>query len=269
MAEDFPPTPQSPTHSPPRITFTRFESLLKSKNSPAVPEAADIWEVLIINGVDPSFALAHFRVESQYGTSGFAKETGSWGNMLYDPNLTTHSGPPQREVVDGHVYIYATYDNYVDAVTDYCRYLEWYEDRYGLDTIYEATGRWLGTNRTGDSGHINYVNTIINDMIAYEFREGEFYETGDKMIHSDGYFDPSTGKMTKRIFVKTGTTLYRGTNEDVFKSLSPATGLAGLDLRFGGLVNGSKSWGLVYVVSSGVGRWVYIKNPDLTKITNA
>lgn len=266
---DTPPSYESPTHASPRITLARFKSLLASKNSPATDEAEAIWEVLLINNVDPSFALAHFRVESQYGTSGFATETGSWGNMLYDPNLTTHNSGTQKEIVGGHTYVYATYDNYIDAVTDYCRYLEWYEQEHGLETIYEATGRWLGLSRTGDSGHISYVNTIINDMISYEYKEGEFYETGDKMINSDGYFDSSTGKMTKRIFVKTGTTLYRGTNEDVFKTLQPAKGLAGLDLRFAGIVNESKSWGLVYVVSSGVGRWLYIKNPDLTKVKTA
>jgi hypothetical protein len=268
MAET-PPSYESPTHALPRITFTKFESLLASKNSPATDEAAMIWEILLINNVDPSFALAHFRVESQYGTSGFAIETGSWGNMLYDPSLTTHSGTPQKEVVGGHTYVYATYDNYGDAVTDYCNYLAWYRDEYGLDTIYEATGRWLGLNRTGDSGHINYVNIIINDMILYEFKEGEFYETGDRMIVPGVNFNNTTGTVTKRIFVKRGTTLYRGTNGDRLKELSPATGLAGLDLRFMGLVQGSKDWGMVYVVSSGVGQWVYIQNPDLSTVKNA
>lgn len=261
------PNPESPTHAAPRITFDRFKKLLAAKNSPATPQAQEIWDVLIAEEVDPSFALAQFRVESQYGTSGFAKETGSWGNMLYDPNLTLLSGPTITKTVGAHKYKYATYDNYRDAVTDYARYLAWYRDEHGLETIYEATGRWLGLNRTGDSGHLSYVNAIISDMVAYENPEGEFYEVGDKMIYIDGFVDRATGKITKRIFVKEGTLLYRGTNGDVLKPLQ--SGMNGLNLLCSGPVQASDEWAMVFLGTTQGGRGVYIKNPDWTTVKPA
>lgn len=267
------PTPQSPTHAAPRLTLARFTALLKSKNSPATAEAAAIWAVLLEEGIDPSFALAQFRVESQYGTSGWAKETGSLGNMLYDSNLTILSGPPKTFYTSsGHKYTFATYTNYADAARDYARYIHWYRDRHGLETIYEATGRWLGLSRTGDAGHLSYVNIIISDMISYEITDGEFYEAGDKMIQGK-YIDKGNGRIAKRIFVKTGTDLYRGTNGDWLKKLAPATGIPGLNLLFLGLAQGSKDWGAVVVgipsIDDGAGTVVYIKQPDLTTVTAA
>lgn len=260
------PSPQSPTHAPPRITVEKFISLLKSKNSPAVPEANAVWGVLLDKGVDPSFALAQYRVESQYGTEGHAKVTGSWGNMLFDKNLTILAS---GKYAPGNGYTYATYDNFVDAITDYCRYLAWYRDEYNFWDIYRATARWIG-KAPGSPGHTSYVTIVVNDMIEYEFEEDEFYEVGDKMIAAQGYIDKVSEKIAKRIFVPTGTILYRGTNGDVLKKLSPATGLPGLDLLFFGLAQGSPEWGLVLVGSTTAGdRLVYIKNPDLTKLKPA
>lgn len=63
------------THSEPGITLATFRTLLRSKNSPAYPEAEAVYALLVNGEVDPSFALAQFRIESQYGTSGYAKET--------------------------------------------------------------------------------------------------------------------------------------------------------------------------------------------------
>jgi PAS domain-containing protein len=263
------PTPESPTHAAPRINLARFDELLRSKNSPVGSEAAAVWQVLVSEGVDPSFALAQFRVESQYGTAGWAKETGSWGNMHYDENLTVRSGPPMTFYTStGNKHVFATYDNYVDAIHDYINYIHWYRDRHGLETIYEATGRWLGLTRTGDSGHIAYVNTIVADMVAYEHEEGEFYEVGDAMIYTDDYVDRATGKITKRMRVKAGTTLYRGTNGDVLKTLQPA-GSSYLDLLCTGPVQGSTTWAGVLVGTTQGGRLVYIKNPDWTAVRPA
>jgi hypothetical protein len=259
------PTPQSPTHAAPRITEARFTQLLNSKDSPAVDEAAEVWDILLANGVDPSFALAQFRVESQYGTAGYAKETGSWGNMLYDRNLTILSGDPiTKTTSSGAKYTYATYDTYVDAVTDFCRYLAWYRDRYGLEDIYGACARWLG-REPGSAGHVSYVNIIISDMIAYENLPGEFYETGDKMIYGGPSFDRKTAKIVQKYPVTVGMELYRGTNGDLLKKYQGTPG----DAYFLGPVNGSWEWGVIGIGTSSADAditWVYIKKPDKTKV---
>lgn len=253
------PNYQSPTHAAPRITKAKFASLLKSKGSPALAEVDRIWEILVTRKVDPSFALAQFRVESQYGTSGYAKVTGSWGNMLTDAYLTVHQS---GTYAPGNGYTYAKYTNYADAVTDYCTYLDWYRDRYGFSDIYRATARWTG-KVPGSSGHISYVNTIISDMIDYEVPETTFVEVGDKMFSAE-YVDRTTGKFLKRYPVKNGDVLYRGTNGDVLKVFS-GTGGDALFLGPVGQVwksDGTADWGVILIggTSFPKGQGVYIKN---------
>jgi hypothetical protein len=268
------PTPQSPTLAAPRISLTKFTELLKSKNSPAVAEAPIVFNRLVEQGVDVSFALAQFRVESQYGTAGFAAETGSWGNMLWDRSLTIlASGTLVKPVrlSDGTTrnYTYATYNNYLDAITDYARYIHWYITQYGLTTIYGATGRWIG--HTGDAGHLAYVQNIINDMILYEYNPSTFQETGDKMISVSKYFDFTTGKFKATYPLNDGQTVYLGTNGNELKKLDFDTPTR--DAWFLGEVNNSWEWGVVLIkpntlnpLADTKGSAVYIKNPDPNKV---
>ena len=73
-----PPSYDTLALGPPRIPYSTFLARLKSKSSPAVAEAKQIYDMFIQQGVDPSFALAQYRVESQYGTAGHAvRDTGA------------------------------------------------------------------------------------------------------------------------------------------------------------------------------------------------
>jgi len=258
------PTPNSPTIAAPRITKAKFTSLLKTKNSPAVPEASAVYDILVQSGVDVSFALAQFRVESQYGTAGYAKITGSWGNMLHDANLTTHENGTYSP---GNGYTYATYANYVDAITDYCTYIHWYKDKYNLLTIYDATARWIG-KAPGSTGHLSYVTTIINDMIEYEYPDGN-YQSGDEMIYFGPSLDRNKGQIVLKYPVTYGLQLYRGaTDQFPLKKYSGPNGKA----WWIGFVNGGKDWGAIVIGTSSAdadATVVYIKNPDPTKIVPA
>lgn len=257
------PSPQSPTLAPPRITAARFKQLLMSKNSPAVRESDAIYAFLVAQKVDPSFALAQFRVESQYATEGYAAISGSWGNMLYDSALTTHNVGTYSP---GNGYTYAAYATFLSAVIDYCVYIHEYIDVYGLKTIYGTTARWIG-KVPGSPGHLNYVNTIITDMIYYEYPSGTPIETGDKMIYAGPAFDRSTGKVTQKYPVTAGMALYRGTNGDFLKSYTGTPGNA----WWLGFVNGSTEWGALFIGTSladSDATLVYIKNPVKSKIIN-
>lgn len=256
------PTPQSPTHAIARITATRFYNLLKEKNSPALPEALAIYEELVLNNVDPSFALGQYRVESQMGTAGYAVFTKSIGNMLFDSNLTILA---IGQYSPGNGYTYAKYTNRLDATKDYCRYLAWYRDHYNLTTIYGATARWIGKT-PGSPGHLSYVTNILSDMIKYE-TEGQFYETGDSMIYAGPALDRTTGRLVQKYPIKYGDILYRGTNGDILKKY---TGTAG-NAWWLGPVNGSYAWGAIFIGTSSAdpdATLVYIKNPSKLKIIN-
>ncbi len=254
----------SPTLAPPRITYTRFLGLLKSKNSPAVPEAQQIWNWFIQEGVDPSFALAQYRVESQYGTMGHALVTKSWGNMLWDSSLTIHA---VGKYSPGNGYTYAKYNNHLDAAKDYAIYLHNYAEERDLPDIYGATAEWIG-KRPGSSGHISYVNIVIDDMYEYEFKDGQFYEVGDKMIYAGAPFDRATGRVVQKYpVVKNVTVLYRGTDGTVLKTYAGPSGNA----WFFGLVQGSTDWGLICIGTSTAdadATLCYIKNIDKTKIVS-
>jgi hypothetical protein len=257
------PTKDSPTLDAPRIGAARFKQLLQTKNSPAVPESDEVYAILVEQGVEPAFALAQFRVESQYGTAGHAKVTHSWGNMLYDSSLTILA---TGRYAPGNGYVYATYRNYKDAITDYCRYIHWYKDEYNLDSIYEATARWLG-RRQGEPGHVSYVNIIIDDMIDYEYPQGG-YESGDKMIYAGPSVDRSVGKIVLKYKVPTGLALYRGTNGDFLKFYSGPPGTA----WWLGYVNGGKEWGAIIIGTSSAdadATILYIKDPVATSIIKA
>lgn len=256
------PNRYSPTLAAPRITAIKFRELLLSKNSPATTDSSAVYSSLANNGVDVSFALAQFRVESQYGTAGYAKDTGSWGNMLYDSSLTVRAS--------GHMtfgsYTYATYSNYVDAVEDYSNYIHWYITKYGLTTIYEATARWIGKT-PGSPYHLTYVDAIVSDMTAYEYAPGTFYEVGDFMVYAGPALDRATGKLVQKYPVQTGDTLYKGTDGTVLKTYQGTSGLA----WWLGPVQGSWSWGALFIGTSAAdpdATLVYIKNPSKAKIVN-
>jgi hypothetical protein len=266
------PTKDSPTLAAPRITAARFKQLLQTKNSPSVSDSDRVYQRLVEQDVDVSFALAQFRVESQYGTAGYAKETGSWGNMLWDKNLTLLASGKVTKVTSSGTYTYATYLNYENAILDYCRYIHWYISQYDLLTIYDATGRWIG--HTGDAGHLAYVQNIINDMINYEYPAGTFYEVGDKMVYTGKYIDRTTGRLLAKYPVKDGTEVFKGTDGTVLKNVDWGNDANGnpilvKDAWFLGPVQGSWAWGTILLGTSLAdinGTEVYIKNPDQSKV---
>jgi hypothetical protein len=260
------------TLRPARITKDKFISILRAHGSPALAEAGPIWDLLINGGVDPSFALGQYHVESLMGKSGYARTTKSWGNMLWDAAWT---GDQPKYHPSGSAYTYALYDSWTEGVADYVEYVRRYAVTLDYathavsDTIWTETSRWTG-HPAGDVGHEQYVQIIlslIND--EFEFVPGAFIEVGDKMID----VDLSAITTTKKYPVKNGTYLYRGTTGDVLKIASFGTklpdGSAGGMCQFLGPVGNrwadtKWAWGAIVVGVSTLGgakTVVYIKDP--------
>lgn len=266
MSSSIAPHLKSPTHDAPRISAARFAQLLASKSSPALPEAGEVYEILLANGVEPAFALAQFRVESQYGTAGYARVTGSWGNMLWDASLCKHANG--RKTFGK--YTYATYANYKDAITDYCAYLADYRDDRGLPDLYGATAEWIG-KKPGIGGHLNYVATIRHDMLVAQYAPGTYYEVGDMSVWTGDYIDKTTGRIKARYPITVGMSLYDGTRVvdgmpvDLLKRYEGKPG----DALFFGFVNGSPTWGTVLIgttLADPKGTELYVYKPDKSKI---
>lgn len=266
-------TPNDLTLRAPRITASKFKSILIAHHSPAAAESAAIWQLLVDGGVDPSFALGQFLVESLYGTAGHAVVTKSWGNILWDSAWT----PDQPKYAPGNGYTYAKYDSWTEGVSDYVEYVSRYaatpDSRYGgiCDTIDKCTARWTGAPLT-DTGHKRYVSILINAINdEYEFVPGLFIEVGDKMI----YAGKAAIKTATTYPVKNGTALYRGTNGDLLKYASFDTSTA--NCRFLGPVgqpwtDKAWAWGAIIVGTTSAdpdGTIVYIKSPDPLKVIRA
>lgn len=264
--------PEDLTLAPARISAARFRDVLAVHASPVRADADSIWAILTGNGVDPSFALGQFLVESIYGTRGHAVTTKSWGNMLWDSRWTS----TRQKYSPGNGYTYARYPNWAESVVDYCSYIRRYavtaDARYGgiTDTIDKATARWVGDPLLSEE-HERYLRVLlaaIND--EYEFVPGTFTEVGDAMIS----VADSAVTSTRRYPVPNGTELCRGTNGDVYKlaSFSTPVGLC----RFLGPVGQPWSdpvwaWGavIVGVARAGGPTVFYIRNPDKAKVTTA
>jgi hypothetical protein len=265
-------TPVRPTDltlRPPRIALEWFADILDDHGSPARGEAAPIWDLLIAGGVDPSFALGQFHVESLMGKSGYAAITRSWGNMYYDGQWTSTAGKYRP----GNGATYAAYPTWRAGVVDYVAYLQRYattvDVRYGgvTDTIDKATARWVG-DPLDSPEHERYVRVLLS-QINDEYEAGlGFVEVGDAVIS----VDLSNITTSKRYFVPNGTELCRGTDGDVIK-LASFAGTGGL-CRFLGPVGAKWTdtvwpWGAVIVGIKDVGlRVVYIANPKPALVTS-
>jgi len=236
---------------------------LKTKNSPAVDQAQEIYDGFVSSGVDPSFALAQYRVESQYGTAGHAVVTKSWGNMLWDKSLCLNA---VGQYAPGNGFTYAKYNDVYSASLDYAHYLHDYADNRDLHTIWQVTAEWIG-KAPGTPCHVSYVDIIINDMILYETKPGKFYEVGDQMIYGGPEFDRDTGRVVTKYPIVYGQQLYRGTDGTTLKKYLGKPGYA----WFLGFVQNSPAWGMVCIGTSMAdpdATWCYIKNVDKTKIIN-
>lgn len=260
------------TLTPPRIPAARFKEILQKHRSPALGEADVIYRLLINGGVDPSFMLGQFLVESLYGTAGHAIVTKSVGNILWDAAWT----PDVPKYSPGNGYTYAKYPNWTEGAADYVEYVNRYavtaDYRYGdtCETIDKATARWTGASLT-EPGHLRYVSILINAINSeYEYVPGVATEEGDIMI-----FAPDSAAIDSkyRYPVKNGTALYRGTSGDLLKYASFGDGRPSTtgNCKFFGPAgqpwsDAKWAWGTVLVGIGGVYRLCYIKEPIKTSV---
>lgn len=175
-----------PTHAAPRITELTFaNALLEGPHVfPGIDEVGLIWKVLGDGGVDPSFALGHFWVESLYGTAGWniwaTPKLHSWGNILYE-NTTIKGEPGVVKYAASNGYNYTGYPDWTTGVRDYVGLIGKYRDqapdqKYGDTSLIDnATAKWTSKTLTSEV-HLNYLDIVLGRMTRYDIRpdwEGE------------------------------------------------------------------------------------------------
>lgn len=201
-----------PTHAPPRITELTFAQALYEGPHvfPGVGEIWAIWKTLLAHGIDPSFALGHCWVESNFGTAGFNAQNPdmrAWGNILAVNSALLAANTPgvhrwSTTTNDGTTYTYAIYDSWALGVEDYALLIDQYRDtspdaRYGpTETIYGATAKWPA-KVLGSPWHLNYMTIVLNRMDIYDGRtptEGDVAILEDQPKGHPGYYRVKKGE---------------------------------------------------------------------------
>lgn len=262
----------APTHAAPRITELTFANGLTE--GPRVfnefSEIGAIWRTLTDAGVDPSFALGHFWVESGFGTLGWNiwsdPPLRSWGNILY-VNSQVRDRPGVGEYKASNGYEYTYYPDWTTSVVDYCLNLDRYRDRspdprYGdTSTIYGACAKWAA-NEPGSVDHLKYIDIVLGRVARYDERpdwEGEMAVIGASSPTSNQRYLIKDGE---RWYIKPGGTQSYEVRADV-------------KAMYFGQVAGT-SWGMVRIntarfSSDGKSRptLVYVPNWSAARISPA
>lgn len=262
-------TPQSPVHAPPRITREVFHRALKEGPRKFTGTTADMdagWNAAINAGVDPSFMLGHFWVESLFCTDGWCiwANLNSWGNSLIES--TTLAPPEVTKYAASNGYNYCKYPSWTLGAKDYVGILARYRDtedpRYGdSGTIDGATARWAGKPLISEA-HKTYVSIVIDRMTRYD----AYNEEGDDMaLHYTGL----EYKSNLLYQIKAGDRWYPVVDGDTSWALT-VDSLA----QFHGTVNNKPGWFAIRVITSRLTgksepHIVYMKGFSPTRVSKA
>lgn len=92
----------------PTIKANQIDTILCTANSPACGTGASMYDLGVAYSIDPIYALAWFKHESNYGTKGVARVTRSLGNIECSAGYNCYQG-------------YRSYGSY------YAGYKDWYQ----------------------------------------------------------------------------------------------------------------------------------------------
>ena len=79
-------------YGPPTLTGAQIDTILTEHHSPAAGIGQDIYNLGVLYGIDPTFALAFFQHESSWGLAGMAQVTHSPGNLRCLPGIACYQG---------------------------------------------------------------------------------------------------------------------------------------------------------------------------------
>jgi hypothetical protein len=139
----------------PTITFQVFEQVLAEGRSPALPEAAAMYQVCLREHCDPAMALAFFSKESSLGTRGVAVQTKSLGNIRCKANAPCYNS--------GGNGSFQIYPSWTDGLTAWAVLLrDTYLAKWKLATVEQIIPRYA----PGDQaiGYIKSVKITVDNL---------------------------------------------------------------------------------------------------------
>jgi len=139
----------------PRISLEQFRRVLQRAKSPALAEAADLYQTCITFGMDPAVALAFFMHESGCGTAGVARATLNWGNIRRSQGRAIHTA-------NG----WASYASWTAGLADWCQLITaQYVKRWSLTTVRQALPRYAPT--ADGNAPTTYISAVLTDVSAW------------------------------------------------------------------------------------------------------
>jgi len=141
--------------APPRISLRQFTHILERAQSPALKEAAELYQTCINFKVDPAVALAFFKHESSCGTAGVARDTKNWGNIRRSQGRAIR-------VANGWAY----YASWKDSLSDWCALITTqYCTRWKLTSVRLALPRYAPSSDRNVPA--KYIGAVLADVSAW------------------------------------------------------------------------------------------------------
>lgn len=142
-----PPTADHRLDRPPSISAEKLDRVLAGYGSPAAGLGPVLYDQGVDAGIDPTYALAFFVVESSAGTRGVARQTRSVGNIRCTPGYAC---------IDG----YRAYDTWEEGSADwYTLIRNLYMDDWGLYTPASILPRYAPVGDNNDPAA--YAATVV------------------------------------------------------------------------------------------------------------
>lgn len=143
-----PITRRTSVGGPPSITLEEMKNILKSYNSPALPEAQPIYELGVKYGIDPMMLLIFFAKESTMGQFGSSRPNKNIGNIVC---TSAHARCNGR---------FRVYSSWTESATDWYRLIkDLYINDWGLYYFETILPEYAPPDENDTCLYINQITT--------------------------------------------------------------------------------------------------------------
>lgn len=138
-----------PVESVPTMNATQIDTLLCSAHSSACGTGNALYSDSLASGINDSFAVAIFREESNYGTSGIARSNLGLGNIRCSHGYTCKYG-------------YRAYANWQAGYTDFYALISYYVHTLKLATVEQIIPVYAPSSENNTSLYISNVEQFMS-----------------------------------------------------------------------------------------------------------
>lgn len=138
-----------PVESIPTMNATQIDTLLCTAHSSACGTGNALYEGSVTSGINDSFAVAVFREESTYGTSGIARSNLGLGNIRCSQGYTCKYG-------------YRSYANWQAGYTDFYALISYYVHTLNLSTVEQIVPTYAPSSENNTALYIVNVEQFMS-----------------------------------------------------------------------------------------------------------